>query len=38
MVEAGAEIAHPLQDESRAVRRFFVIDPNGRVINVVAHR
>ena len=38
MVEGGAKIAHPLQDESWGVRRFFVIDPNGRVINVVAHR
>jgi uncharacterized glyoxalase superfamily protein PhnB len=38
MVEAGAEIVHPLQDESWGVRRFFVVDPNGRVVNVVAHR
>ena len=26
MVEGGAEIAHPLQDEPWGVRRFFVID------------
>lgn len=34
----GAEIVHPLQDEEWGVRRFFVRDPNGRVINVLAHR
>jgi len=38
MVEDGAEIVHPLQDEPWGVRRFFVVDPNGRVINVVGHR
>ena len=38
MVERGAEIVHPLQDESWGVRRFFVRDPNGRVVNVVRHR
>ncbi|RII17803.1 Glyoxalase-like domain protein [Streptomyces sp. YIM 130001] len=34
----GAEIVHPLQDEEWGVRRFFVRDPNGKVINVVGHR
>ncbi|MFF5207577.1 VOC family protein [Streptosporangium sp. NPDC000396] len=34
----GAEIVHPLQDEPWGVRRFFVRDPNGRVVNVVSHR
>ncbi|GAA4588004.1 VOC family protein [Planotetraspora phitsanulokensis] len=38
MVAAGAEIVHPLQDESWGVRRFFVRDPNGRVVNVLSHR
>ncbi|WP_030252421.1 VOC family protein [Streptomyces violens] len=38
MQESGAEIVHPLQDEEWGVRRFFVRDPNGRVINVLAHR
>lgn len=38
MREAGAEIVHPLQDEEWGVRRFFVRDPNGRVVNVVSHR
>jgi catechol 2,3-dioxygenase-like lactoylglutathione lyase family enzyme len=36
--ESGAEIVHPLQDEEWGVRRFFVRDPNGRVVNVVGHR
>ncbi|GAA2170987.1 VOC family protein [Actinomadura napierensis] len=38
MRERGAEIVHPLQDEEWGVRRFFVRDPDGRVINVLAHR
>ncbi|MFH8486796.1 VOC family protein [Streptomyces longisporoflavus] len=38
VVESGAEIVHPLRDEEWGVRRFFVRDPNGRVINVVSHR
>ncbi|MFJ8431274.1 VOC family protein [Kitasatospora sp. NPDC094019] len=38
MCESGAEIVHPLQDEDWGVRRFFVRDPNGRVINVLGHR
>ncbi|MEU6681503.1 VOC family protein [Streptomyces sp. NPDC046853] len=36
--KSGAEIVHPLQDEEWGVRRFFVRDPNGRVVNVVSHR
>jgi uncharacterized glyoxalase superfamily protein PhnB len=36
VVESGAEIVHPLQDEAWGVRRFFVRDPNGRVINVLS--
>ncbi|MEU3708743.1 VOC family protein [Streptomyces catenulae] len=35
---SGAEIVHPLQDEEWGVRRFFVRDPGGRVVNVLAHR
>ncbi|MGQ4512840.1 VOC family protein [Streptomyces sp. DW26H14] len=38
MRESGAEIVHPLQDEEWGVRRFFVRDPGGRVINVLDHR
>lgn len=38
MQVSGAEIVHPLQDEEWGVRRFFVRDPNGRVVNVLSHR
>ncbi|TFE42664.1 glyoxalase [Streptomyces sp. ICN441] len=38
MRESGAEIVHPLQDEEWGVRRFFVRDPSGRVVNVLSHR
>ena len=34
----GLDIVHPLTDEPWGVRRFFVKDPNGTVINVAAHR
>ena len=37
-VEAGAEIVYPLTDEDWGLRRFFVRDPNGAVINVTQHR
>ncbi|GAA2591217.1 VOC family protein [Streptomyces axinellae] len=37
MVNSGAEIVHPLRDEEWGVRRFFVRDPDGRVINVLSH-
>src|SRR4051794_1721423 len=38
MTASGAQIVHPLQDEPWGVRRFFVRDPNGRIVNVVSHR
>ncbi|MBY8882742.1 VOC family protein [Actinacidiphila acidipaludis] len=38
MRHAGAEILHPLRDEEWGVRRFFVRDPSGRVVNVLGHR
>jgi catechol 2,3-dioxygenase-like lactoylglutathione lyase family enzyme len=38
MVARGADIVHPLQDEEWGVRRFFVRDPSGRVVNVVSHQ
>jgi catechol 2,3-dioxygenase-like lactoylglutathione lyase family enzyme len=31
------EIVYPLTDEEWGVRRFFVKDPNGLVLNVVSH-
>lgn len=34
---AGAEIVYPLTDEEWGLRRFFVRDPNGVVINVTQH-
>jgi catechol 2,3-dioxygenase-like lactoylglutathione lyase family enzyme len=36
-VRSGAEIVHPLTDEPWGVRRFFVRDPAGHVINVLSH-
>jgi catechol 2,3-dioxygenase-like lactoylglutathione lyase family enzyme len=38
LVAQGAEIVHSLRDETWGVRRFFVRDPNGRVVNVLSHR
>ncbi|WP_306358156.1 MULTISPECIES: VOC family protein [unclassified Nocardia] len=38
MVAAGADIVYALRDEPWGVRRFFVRDPNGTVVNVVGHR
>jgi uncharacterized glyoxalase superfamily protein PhnB len=36
-VERGLKIVRPLADEPWGVRRFFVADPNGIVINVLSH-
>lgn len=36
-VRIGAEIVHPLTEEPWGVRRFFVRDPDGHVINVLSH-
>ncbi|MBO8196564.1 VOC family protein [Streptomyces oryzae] len=38
MVESGAGIVHELRDEPWGVRRFFALDPDGRVVNIVSHR
>lgn len=38
LLAEGAEIVHPLQDEEWGVRRFFVRDPDGRVLNILSHR
>ncbi|MBB5912574.1 catechol 2,3-dioxygenase-like lactoylglutathione lyase family enzyme [Nocardia transvalensis] len=38
MAAAGAEIVYTLRDEPWGVRRFFVRDPDGTVVNVVSHR
>ena len=37
-VRRGRELVHPLTDEPWGIRRFFVKDPNGVVLNVVSHR
>lgn len=38
LVAAGADVVRELRDEEWGVRRFFVRDPNGRVVNVLTHR
>ena len=37
-VAAGLEIVRPLTDEPWGIRRFFVRDPSGRIVNVAMHR
>ncbi|WP_067545039.1 VOC family protein [Nocardia crassostreae] len=37
-VRRGAKIVYPLTDELWGVRRFFVEDPDGTVVNVLAHK
>jgi predicted enzyme related to lactoylglutathione lyase len=34
---AGLQVVHPLADEPWGVHRFFFRDPDGNVVNVVAH-
>jgi catechol 2,3-dioxygenase-like lactoylglutathione lyase family enzyme len=36
-VQRGLHIVYPLTDEPWGVRRFFVADPNGLVINIMSH-
>jgi catechol 2,3-dioxygenase-like lactoylglutathione lyase family enzyme len=36
-VARGLQIVYPLTDEPWGVRRFYVADPNGVVINVMCH-
>ena len=38
VLAAGTPVVRELRDEEWGVRRFFVTDPNGKVVNVVAHR
>ncbi|MBM7773935.1 catechol 2,3-dioxygenase-like lactoylglutathione lyase family enzyme [Actinokineospora baliensis] len=35
--ESGAEIVHELTTEPWGVRRFFVKDPDGNVVNILGH-
>ena len=37
-LELGLSIVYPITNEPWGVRRFFVADPNGVVINVLSHR
>jgi catechol 2,3-dioxygenase-like lactoylglutathione lyase family enzyme len=37
-LERSLTIVYPLTDEDWGVRRFFVLDPNGQVVNVMSHR
>ena len=36
-VAAGAEIIYPLTDEAWGLRRFFMRDPDGTIVNVTQH-
>lgn len=36
-IERGLRIVYPLTDEPWGVRRFFVADPNGVVVNILSH-
>ncbi|MEV7995240.1 VOC family protein [Streptomyces sp. NPDC086077] len=38
VLASGAEVVRELRDEEWGVRRFFVRDPGGRVVNVLTHR
>jgi uncharacterized glyoxalase superfamily protein PhnB len=38
VVATGTRIVHELRDEPWGVRRFFAMDPNGKVVNVLSHR
>ena len=37
-VEAGLRVVYAIRDEPWGVRRFFVEDPGGTIVNVLAHR
>ncbi len=37
VVRRGLQVVYPLTDEPWGVRRFFVEDPGGTIINVLAH-
>lgn len=38
VVDRGLRVVYPLTDEAWGVRRFFVEDPGGTIINVLAHQ
>jgi uncharacterized glyoxalase superfamily protein PhnB len=37
-VAAGLDILYPMADEPWGVRRFFISDPNGMIVNIVSHQ
>ena len=37
VVRRGLRVVYPLTDEPWGVRRFFVEDPGGTIVNVLAH-
>lgn len=37
-VAHGCTVTYPVTDEPWGVRRFFVREPNGKIINVLSHR
>jgi catechol 2,3-dioxygenase-like lactoylglutathione lyase family enzyme len=38
MVSAGFAIVYPMTDEAWGVRRFYVRDPFGKIVNILAHK
>ena len=36
-LERGLRVVYPIRDEPWGVRRFFVEDPSGTIVNVLAH-
>jgi catechol 2,3-dioxygenase-like lactoylglutathione lyase family enzyme len=38
MISAGFEIVYPLTTEDWGVRRFYVRDPFGRLVNILSHQ
>jgi catechol 2,3-dioxygenase-like lactoylglutathione lyase family enzyme len=36
-IERGLQIVYPLTDEPWGIRRFFVVDPDGVIVNVSSH-
>jgi len=35
--EIGCKVVHDLTDEPWGVRRFFILDPTGKLLNVLSH-
>jgi predicted enzyme related to lactoylglutathione lyase len=38
VLRLGYEVVHPVTDETWGVRRFFVREPSGKVLNILSHR